>query len=201
VIRVHITGGSASPGCFDPVLNAVRNSVANGVEFIQIREKQLPSRDLASLVQACTGLRGASQIIVNTRVDVALACGAQGAHLPADSPGPALWRRICPPGFLFSVACHSLADVIRAADEGADLALFAPVFDPLSKPSAGPPAGLAMLGEAAASVRIPVIALGGITPVRIALCLAEGAAGVAGISLFQPGGPASRAESGSEDRP
>jgi thiamine-phosphate pyrophosphorylase len=157
------------------------------VDWIQIRDKDLCARDLLALtetVQALPNPRGV-KILVNTRVDAALATGISGAHLPANSPAPSHWRSIVPPGFLLGVSTHSVDEVRAAEQEGADYVFFGPVFDPLSKPPDLPARGLEALAHAATSVKIPVLALGGIAQTNIEKCLAAGAAGVAGISLFQ----------------
>lgn len=146
--------------------------------WIQIREKDLSARELHALVFAAP-----VNVIVNTRVDVAVAAGAQGVHLPAGSPPPRVWRAIVPSGFLFGVSCHSLDEAIAAEQEGASYIFFGPVFPPLSKPSPIPPRGLDGLAEAAQKLYIPVLALGGITRENASACIAAGAAGVAGISL------------------
>jgi thiamine-phosphate pyrophosphorylase len=125
------------------------------------------------------------KFLVNSRVDVALAAGAAGAHLPSGSLAPKTWRPITPPGFLFGVSCHSLIEVRAAEEEGANYVVFGPVFPPLSKPSRVPAVGLAGLARAAAAVKIPVLALGGVTCANATACVEAGAAGVAGISLFQ----------------
>jgi thiamine-phosphate pyrophosphorylase len=166
------------------LLDAIARNLATGVTWIQIREKDLSARALFELVEAAIRLPNthASKIIVNTRADVAIAAGAAGVHLPSGSPPARFWRR---PDFLVGVSCHSVEDVRQAEAEGADYVVFGPVFAPLSKPAGLEPRGLDGLARAAAAVRIPVLALGGVTIDNSAACVSAGAAGVAGISLFQ----------------
>ena len=158
-----------------------------GSDWIQIREKDLSARELFELTRSVLELPNprAVKILVNSRIDVALAAGAAGAHFPAGSPAPKTWRSITPPGFLMGVSCHSLVEVRVAEEEGADYVVFGPVFPPLSKSSLLPALGLAGLARAAAAVKIPVLALGGVTRANATACVEAGAAGVAGISLFQ----------------
>jgi thiamine-phosphate pyrophosphorylase len=154
------------------------------MEWIQIREKDLSARALFELVEAAAKLSNphSSKILVNSRADVALAAGAAGVHLPSGSPPARLWRR---PGFLVGVSCHSVEDVCQAEAEGADYVVFGPVFPPRSKSAGLEPIGLEGLARAAAAVKIPVLALGGMTRENYAACVSAGAAGIAGISLFQ----------------
>jgi thiamine-phosphate pyrophosphorylase len=186
VIRCYVTGRRSLPAG-KTLLEAVAANLASGPDWILIREKDLEARELYELVSKVLALpnpRGV-KILVNSRVDVALAAGAAGAHLPAHSPPPRLWRNLTPPGFLLGVSCHTLDEVRAAEDEGASYVLFGPVFRPLSKESDLAPLGLEVLARAAQAVRIPVLALGGVAGHNAADCVSAGAAGVAGISLFQ----------------
>ena len=152
-------------------------------DWIQIRDKQLEARDLLALTRRA--MTTAPTVIVNTRMDVALAAGAAGLHLPADSPAPSKFRVIAPQGFLIGVSCHTVDEVRAAEQEDADYVFLGPIFAPLSKSSQLPPLGLDALAQAARAVKIPVIALGGIARENISDCITAGAAGIAAISFFE----------------
>jgi thiamine-phosphate pyrophosphorylase len=173
MIRMLITDGSGElPG------------KTAGVDFIQVREPQLALPALTAYVRKLVR-PGAPRVLVNDRADVAIACGAAGVHLRDGSVSPATIRRIARPGFIVSVSCHDADAAMNAAAEGADYVVLAPVFEPLSKISNRPSLGLGALRRIAASVAIPVIALGGITEENAQACIAAGAAGIAGITLFR----------------
>lgn len=127
----------------------------------------------------------ASQIMVNDRLDIALAAGAAGVHLGQRSMPASKVREIAPPAFLVGVSCHSLEEAMSAESAGADYLLLGPVFETPSKRAYGPPLGLEKFGEIASRIRIPVLALGGITPDRVTACVDRGAAGVAAIRMFE----------------
>jgi thiamine-phosphate pyrophosphorylase len=169
----------------------IRHAAEAGVDWIQIREKELDARPLAELARSAlaetreTGAR----IVVNDRLDVALAAGAAGVHLGETSLPVEIvagWRGAAGrKQFLIGVSCHS-PDAARAAERGeADFVFFGPVFATPSKADFGPPQGIERLREVCGAVKIPVLAIGGIEPENAGRCLEAGAAGIAGIRLFQ----------------
>jgi thiamine-phosphate diphosphorylase len=176
MIRCYITDRQSLGGVEALLANARR--VAGHVDWIQLREKDLPHDELLAIARELVKLP--VKLIVNSNVDVARACGAAGVHLPASIPIPAN----LPGDLLIGVSCHSVAEVRRTVRAG--YALLSPIFSSPSKPGYGPALGLAQLAEAARSAPIPVLALGGVNESNAPACVAAGAAGYASISAFQP---------------
>lgn len=169
----------------DAVVRQVEEAGAAGIPLIQIRERDLAARVLFELVQrAVRAVRGTgARILVNDRLDVALAAGAHGVHLRGDSFPAGRVRSTVPHGFLIGQSVHSAADAGAARTLGADYLIFGNVFDTASKPDR-PGRGLSALAAVAAATPLPVLAIGGVTYDRVPDVLQAGAAGFAAISLF-----------------
>jgi thiamine-phosphate pyrophosphorylase len=170
-----------------PLLPWIQEAIRVGVDVVQIREKDLATRDLLGLVGAAVdAARGtATRLVVNDRLDVALAAGAAGVHLGTQSLPARVVRELVPRDFLVGVSCHSFEEALSAEVGGADYVVLGPIFQTPSKLSYGAPLGLAKLREVTLQVKMPVLALGGITVECVRACLEAGAAGIAGISIFQ----------------
>ncbi|HVN30183.1 MAG TPA: thiamine phosphate synthase [Candidatus Binataceae bacterium] len=136
---------------------------------IQLREKDLTGQELLALAKELRRITTAhrAKLLINDRIDVALACDADGVHLPADSFSVRGARELLGKGKLIGCSTHSIAEVEAANRAGADFVVFGPVFDPISKAAYGPATGIDALREACDVSDIPVYALGGITPERI----------------------------------
>ncbi len=208
-ILYYITDRRAFPGDERSrrlrLLEKIAEAAATGIDYIQLREKDLSTRDLESLArEAIVALSHARKLptdhwppttlLINSRTDVALAVEANGVHLPANDLSPQevrqIWKygagapaRVSPGKPVISVSCHSPEEVSQAAANQATLALFAPVFEKKNAPGSVP-AGLESLRQSCC-LKIPVLALGGITLQNAALCLRAGAAGIAAIRIFQ----------------
>ena len=184
------------------LLEKIQTAAATGLDWIQIREKDLSGKDCAAL--ASDALRRISQsasrgghpirILVNDRLDVAIAERAGGVHFGENSlpvrEAKSLIASTLPVSnvknnFLAGVSCHSLEAAQSAAADGADYLFFGPVFATPSKAAFGAPQGLELLAKVCRAVAVPVLAIGGVTLENAAACLASGAAGIAAIRLFQ----------------
>jgi thiamine-phosphate pyrophosphorylase len=164
------------------LLSHVNAAVRDGVDMIQIREKDLEARALYELVcrvrDAAAGT--ATRILVNDRLDVALAANIDGVHLPGDGL-PA--SRVRPFVRVLGCSTHSVEESVKAEKDGADFVIFGPVFETPGKT----PVGLGALRQVTAAVRVPVLAIGGITRENAQDVIDAGAAGIAAIRLFQAG--------------
>jgi thiamine-phosphate pyrophosphorylase len=175
---------------------------AAGVDWVQIREKDLTARELASLTQqslriaATSSAKGSctARVLVNDRLDVAVAERADGAHLSGKSLPvreakrliqSALAKQAVGKSFLVGASCHSLEAAKAAEHDGADYIFFGPIFPTPSKRRFGPPQGIQSLQQVCRTVSVPVLAIGGVTLDNAASCIHAGAAGVAAIRLFQ----------------
>jgi thiamine-phosphate pyrophosphorylase len=162
-------------------LQNVRAAVEAKISLVQIREKSLSARLVFELAREAGGITSGTKtrLIVNERADIAISAGADGVHLPSRSLTPSAVRSFAPPEFVIGVSAHSLDDVLNARSEGADYAVFGPVFD---TPGKGPPVGLEELGRVAeAAGDFPVLALGGIDGSNYPEVLASGVSGFAAI--------------------
>jgi thiamine-phosphate pyrophosphorylase len=176
----------------DPVaalLGNMNRAAQAGVDWIQLRERDLEGRALFELVLRGMQICGSSRIVVNDRLDVAWAAQAGGVHL-GENGLPAgdvtRWRdQAGRRDFLVGVSCHSLKRAVEMGAAGADYVFFGPVFATPSKTAFGPPQGLQKLSEVCRALAIPVLAIGGVTAQNAPACLQAGAAGIAAIRLFQ----------------
>jgi thiamine-phosphate pyrophosphorylase len=200
--RAQFSGGERAR-C-DRLLEKIAEAARWGIEFIQLREKDLSARDLEQLTLEAVrlirhnGSPGSRQrrtrLLINSRADVAIACGADGVHLPAgdllpDQVRPTWSRSVaygktCPDSQpTVAASCHTLEEIAEAKNHGADLAVFGPVWEKRGAPEIGA-LGLPLLGQACRS-GLPIFALGGVDCENARLCMRAGAAGIAAIRLFQ----------------
>jgi thiamine-phosphate pyrophosphorylase len=206
----YITDRSAFPGDEHTrrlrLLDKIAEAASHGIDYIQLREKDLSAREVESLAREAMRIilklrtenrELTTALLINSRTDVALATAADGVHLRAHDLLPqevrTAWRVQCGAGTparenlpgnpVIAVSCHSPEEVTLAATNQATFAIFAPVFEKKDIPGTTP-AGLNALSEAC-HAKIPVLALGGVTPQNAHACLHAGAAGIAAIRLFQ----------------
>ncbi len=175
-----------------PLLPRIVEAIRAGVDLLEVREKDLSARELVELVRAAVRVakNSPTRVVVNDRVDVALAVGAAGVHLGTQSLAPRVVRELvvqrgANPEFILGISCHSLEEAVEGESAGADYLVLGPIFETPSKIQYGPPLGLEKLREVTRRVKVPVLALGGITVERVKACLEAGAAGIAGIRIFQ----------------
>jgi thiamine-phosphate pyrophosphorylase len=181
------------------LLENIRRAVQAGVNWVQIREKDLPARELLELTRHAVqiaagrgrGNPGPTRVIINDRLDVALAAGAHGVHLGHESLAAGDVVRWCragnaPADFAIGVSCHSPDEARKAESVKADYIFFGPIFETPSKTKFGAPQGLVKLAEICpAAPSMKVVAIGGVNAENAASCIRAGAAGIAAIRMFQ----------------
>jgi thiamine-phosphate pyrophosphorylase len=177
------------------LLTVVEEALSGGVRGVQLREKTLSPREYFELAREMRGLtaRYGARLLINDRVDIALAVGADGVHLPDAGLPLAAARELLGPAKLIGVSCHSLKTALHAEQQGADFITFGPVWFTPSKAGYGEPVGVASLARAAHALSIPVFGLGGVTRERVPELLVTGIRRVALISAILAA-PAPKAE-------
>lgn len=179
-----ITDRKQTPG--GDLCSAVEGALRGGVRAVQLREKDLSARELYELacrVKNITSRYGA-KLLINDRLDVALAAGADGVHLGESSLPLQHARKIVGDRLLVGVSCHGREGALAAQENGADFITFSPIYFTPSKAPYGEPVGTERLAEACRLLRIPVFALGGIKKERVREVLDQGARGIALISAI-----------------
>jgi thiamine-phosphate pyrophosphorylase len=171
------------------LLEQARYAVAAGIDLIHLRERDLPGADLAALtVDLLAITRGSeTRVVINDRIDVAIACGADGVHLRADSISVAAARQLGPRPFLIGRSVHNASETAAAA--GADYVVAGTVFASLSKAGLGGLLGTEGLKAVVRAVSVPVLAIGGVSIERAGEVAKAGASGIAAIGLFIGTGP------------
>lgn len=189
LVTCLITDGTLSAENFEKkkgvLLSKIRTAADAGVSLVQIREKDITAGMLFELSRGAVDVVHGSDtlIFINDRADVAAAAGANGVHLTSTSLGADEIRRVFCKRLMIGVSTHSALEVFRARDNGADFAVFGPVFP---TPGKGEPIGVEMLATVCKSAgEFPVLALGGISRDNWPLALSAGAAGFAAIRFFE----------------
>lgn len=181
------TARSAEDAAAHEIVTLARAAAAAGIDLVQVREPHLTAAELWKLVERVLAalFRTQAAVLVNDRIDVALASGADGVHLRGDAMPASRVRSVAREGFLIGRSVHSAAEAREAEkDGGAEYLIFGTVFPSRGKPPGHPVAGVDGLREVCGAVRLPVIAIGGIETSRVGEAARAGAAGVAAIGMF-----------------
>jgi thiamine-phosphate pyrophosphorylase len=206
LLLYYITDRTQFPGAEserrERLLDKIAEAAHAGIDYVQLREKDLPARELESLAkeaaQVIQEAHSKARLLINSRTDVALAGKADGVHLTSTDISPLdvrkVWRAAHgqdEPVVVIGVSCHNEAEVVETERAAADFVVFGPVFEKraaeqLSRAGTGPGTGMDQLRKVCQH-QIPVIALGGVTPENAPSCIEAGASGIAGIRLFQEG--------------
>ena len=165
-----------------PLLSVVGRAVRAGVRAVQLRERDLPTRELLVLATEFQREMPEAKLFINDRVDLALALGTHGVHLREGSLPTPVARGLLRPQQLLGRSVHSLEGVAAAERQGADFVVLGPIYETPSKQAYGPPLGLGLLEQAARTARIPIFAIGGITGARVREVRGAGGFGIAVLS-------------------
>lgn len=167
-----------------PLVTSVRDALRAGVRAVQLREKDLPTRPLLDLAHELRGLtrKYGARLLINDRIDIAMAVEADGVQLRADSLPVSVARRLLGPASVIGLSAHTVEEILMGQAQGADFAVLGPVYETPSKRIYGPPIGLDPLEEAGRRARIPIFAIGGVTAEKVGELRRAGAFGVAVIS-------------------
>jgi thiamine-phosphate pyrophosphorylase len=173
-----------------PLVPLLREALQAGLPAVQLRERDLGTRPLLALAEEVLRVvrEAGAKLFINERADLAMALGADGVHLRSSSLPVREVRRVLGPTRLIGVSVHSTDEVVRVEGEGADFALLGPIYDTPSKRQYGRPIGLRPIEEAARRSRLPVLAIGGITPARVGQVRGAGAFGVGVVASIQSAG-------------
>lgn len=175
------------------IQDIIKDAIAGGVDTVQIREKDLSSKDLLDLSKKLRIItKNKATLIINDRIDIALFSGADGVHLGSNSIPLSEAKKVIgtPPEFLFGVSCHSITDVLSAEKNKADYVFLGPIFYTSSKAKYGKPLGIDTLEEVRKKTKIKIIAIGGINENNVKECIDSGADGIAVISsIFKSDNP------------
>ena len=169
-----------------PLVPLLQRVLTAGVPAIQLRERDLSARELVTLareVQAVTASRG-SQLLINDRIDVALALEEVGVHLRSNSLPVSVARQLLGAQRLLGISVHAVEEVLSVQSQGADYIVLGPIYETPSKQMFGPPLGIHTLEKACRLVRIPIIGIGGVTVARAREMRRAGAFGVAVITAI-----------------
>lgn len=169
-----------------PLVPLLQRVLSVGAPAIQLRERDLPVRELVALAREVQALThsGGSQLFINDRVDIALALDGAGVHLRSNSLPVSVARRLLGAERLLGLSVHSLEETVQAESQGADYVILGPIYETPSKQAFGAPIGIQTLEKACRAVRIPVVGIGGVTAARAREMRQAGAFGVAVITAI-----------------
>jgi thiamine-phosphate pyrophosphorylase len=169
-----------------PLVPLLQRALTAGISAIQLRERDLSVRELVTLAREVQAVMvsSSSQLLINDRVDVALALEGVGVHLRSNSLPLSVARQILGPQRLLGISVHAVEEAVQAEAQGADYIVLGPIYETPSKLMFGPPLGIHALEKACKLVRIPIMGIGGVTAARAREMRSVGAFGAAVITAI-----------------